>query len=112
MLTHSGLLLEHFARLATNVAGTSSATIGVLGRRNELEVTRAGYGLTREQLNAVQDIEPTLASGPDLTVVTDLAKDDRFGRKAALFDAARPALSGLYEIDLAGWGARRLHLFS
>ena len=86
MLTHSGLLLEHFARLATNVAGTSAATIGVLGRRKELEVTRAGYGLTREQLNAVQDIEPILASGPDLTVATDLAKDARFGEKAALFE--------------------------
>ena len=82
VLTHSGLLLEHFARLATNVAGTSSATIGVLGRRKELEVTRAGYGLSREQLTAIQDIEGILDSGPDLTVVPDLAQDDRFGARA------------------------------
>ena len=86
MLTHSGLLLEHFARLATNVAGTSSATIGVLGRRNELEVTRAGYGLSRDQLNAIQDIEAILDSGPDLTVVPDLTQDARFGARTAIFE--------------------------
>jgi diguanylate cyclase (GGDEF)-like protein len=91
VLTHSGLLLEHFARLATNVAGTSSATIGVLGRRKELEVTRAGYGLTREQLNAVQGIEGILESGPDLTVVPDLAQDGRFGGEQGAF-----AESGLH----------------
>ncbi|HEX3992569.1 MAG TPA: GGDEF domain-containing protein, partial [Acetobacteraceae bacterium] len=86
MLTHSGLLLEHFARLATNVAGTSSATIGVLGRRKELEVTRAGYGLSREQLTMIQDIEGILDAGPDLTVVPDLAQDERFGARTALFE--------------------------
>src|SRR5882757_912098 len=81
VLTHSGLLLEHFARLATNVAGTMAAAIGVLGRRKELEVTRAAYGLTREQMAAIQDIEPALASGPDLTVVPDLTQDDMFGAR-------------------------------
>jgi diguanylate cyclase (GGDEF)-like protein len=86
VLTHSGLLLEHFARLATNVAGTSSATIGVLGRRKELEVTRAGYGLSRDQLNMIQDIEGILDAGPDLTVVPDLAQDERFGARTALFE--------------------------
>ncbi len=86
MLTHSGLLLEHFARLATNVAGTSSATIGVLGRRKELEVTRAGYGLSRDQSTMIQDIEGILDAGPDLTVVPDLAQDERFGARTALFE--------------------------
>ena len=75
--------MEHFARLATNVAGTTSATVGVLGRRKELEVTRAGFGLSREQLTAIQEIEPILTAGPDLTVVPDLAQDARFGQKAA-----------------------------
>ena len=66
VLTHSGLLLEHFARLATNVAGTSAAAIGVLGRRKELEVTRAAYGLSREQQNAIQEFVSTWGSfNPD-----------------------------------------------
>jgi diguanylate cyclase (GGDEF)-like protein len=106
VLTHSGLLLEHFARLATNVAGTSSATVGVLGRRNELEVTRAGYGLTREQLAAVRDIENILDSGPDLTVVPDLTTDPRFGSSAPVFD--RLGLRFLTHLKLISPGGERV----
>lgn len=78
MLTRGGPLLEHFARLATNVAGTSAAVIGLRGVRKGLGPSRATFGLSREQLAAFKEIEAVLASCPKLTVVPNLAHDDRF----------------------------------
>ena len=89
MLTSGGLLLEHFARLATTVAGTSAAVVGVLGRRKGLGPTRAAYGLSAEQSAAVMEIEQVLDAGPALTVVPDLTRDDRFRARAAVFEHPR-----------------------
>jgi diguanylate cyclase (GGDEF)-like protein len=86
VLTHGGSLLEHFARLATNVAGTSAAIVGVLGRRKELGARRAAFGMSREQLAAVQEIEDILDRGTELTVIPDLTQDERLGDRSALFE--------------------------
>ena len=88
MLTHGGSLLEHFARLAANVAGTASAIVGVLGQRKESGPRRAAFGMTREQLAAVHDIEDVLDRGGALTVIPDLTRDDRLGARAAPFEHA------------------------
>ena len=76
--TSGGLLLEHFARLAAIVMGTSRAVIGVRDRRKGTGPRRATYGLPREQLTALRDIEAILEAGPDLTIVPDLTQDSRF----------------------------------
>ncbi len=86
MLTHSGLLLEHFARLAANVAGTSAAVVNVIGRRQELGPKRVAYGLSPEQQSAIQQIESLLDNGPDLAIVPDLTLDGRFGPVSEVFE--------------------------
>jgi diguanylate cyclase (GGDEF)-like protein len=89
VLTHSGLLLEHFARLATTVANTSAAVVGVAGRRKELGTKRVAYGLSAEQQAAIQDIETFLDSGPGLTIVPDLTIDRRFDLVRDVFEQPR-----------------------
>lgn len=86
MLTGGGPLLEHFARLAASVAGTSAAIIGLLGARKSLGPGRAAFGLSREQLAAFKDVEAVLASCPKLTIVPDLAEDHRFHQATAAHD--------------------------
>ncbi len=86
MLTNGGLLLEHFARLATNIAGTAAAIVGVLGRRNEQGLRRASYGLSPGQMTAIQDIEEILDRGHSLTIIPDLAQDGRFGGETPAFE--------------------------
>jgi diguanylate cyclase (GGDEF)-like protein len=89
VLSDSGLLLEHFARLAINVAGTSAAVVGVLGRRKGAGPRRAAFGLSREELATVREIERVLDAGSDLTVIPDLAQDNRFSARIALSDNSR-----------------------
>jgi diguanylate cyclase (GGDEF)-like protein len=86
VLTNGGLLLEHFARLATNIAGTAAAIVGVLGRRNEQGLRRASYGLSPGQMTAIQDIEEILDRGHSLTIIPDLAQDGRFGGETPAFE--------------------------
>jgi diguanylate cyclase (GGDEF)-like protein len=86
MLTRGGPLLEHFARLAANVAGTSAAVVGLLGARKSLGPGRAAFGLSREQLAAFMEVEAVLASCPKLTIVPDLAEDHRFHQMTAAQD--------------------------
>jgi diguanylate cyclase (GGDEF)-like protein len=86
MLNSGGPLLEHFARLAANVAGTSAATIGILGARKGLGPGRAAFGLSREQLAAFKEVEAVLASCPKLTIVPDLAEDHRFHQATSAHD--------------------------
>jgi diguanylate cyclase (GGDEF)-like protein len=50
---------------------------------------RVTYGLTREQLSAVQEVEDILETGPGLMIVPDLAEDDRFSGKAGLWRQCR-----------------------
>ena len=88
MLTDGGLLLEHLARLTTNVMRTSAAVVGVLDRRKGLEPRRAAHGLSREQLLLIKEIEAALDAGPDLTVVPDLRRDERFADRATAFERA------------------------
>jgi diguanylate cyclase (GGDEF)-like protein len=80
----SDSLVEHFARLAANVAGTSMAVVRVLGRRGDDAQTSGAFGLTREQLRTIVGIDTILSSGPVMTVVHDLVQDQRFELKAAL----------------------------
>src|SRR5580698_4298666 len=78
MLTSGGPLLEHFARLATYVAGTSAAVICLTGVRKGLAHRRGAFGLSSEQLAAFREVEAILATCPKLTVVPDLTLDARF----------------------------------
>jgi diguanylate cyclase (GGDEF)-like protein len=82
VFSNSAGLLEHFARLATNVTGTKAAVVGVLGQRRGREPRRVAYGLTSDELHAFHKIEPALDAGTDLTVIPDLARDHRFDRFA------------------------------
>jgi diguanylate cyclase (GGDEF)-like protein len=83
VLTNGGLLLDHFARLATNLAGASAAVVGVIGRRRGIAPRRAAYGLSREQTAELMQIEAILEDdGPGLTVVPDMALDERFAAAA------------------------------
>jgi diguanylate cyclase (GGDEF)-like protein len=79
------LLLEQFARLAATVTGTPMAVISVIGRRSDKEPTLAEFGLAKRQLSKIIEIDGILGSGSALTVVPDLAQDQRFdvGRPGA-----------------------------
>ena len=86
----SGLLLEHFARLAANVAGTSVAIVGVQGRRSDRSLTLAAYGLSPDRPAAILGIDKILQSESGLVAVPDLARDARFQVQSRL-----PELSDL-----------------
>ncbi|HET7884334.1 MAG TPA: EAL domain-containing protein [Acetobacteraceae bacterium] len=88
MTPRSGLLLEHFARLAANVAGTSAAIVGVQGRRSDRNPTLASYGLPQERPTAIQEIDRILHAQPGLITVPDLTKDARFSAQCRLPDLA------------------------
>jgi diguanylate cyclase (GGDEF)-like protein len=89
MLTSGGPLLEHFARLATNIAGTSAAVIGLAGVRKGLGTRRGAFGLSSEQLAAFREVEAILATCPKLTVVPDLTRDARFRPATAAHEPLR-----------------------
>jgi diguanylate cyclase (GGDEF)-like protein len=90
MLTNGGLLLEHFARLATNVAATSAAVVGVLSRPRDRRPRLAAHGLSREQFAVINEIETILDPGPGLTIVPDLTQDIRFQGRTAAFEQPCP----------------------
>jgi len=106
VFTNSGLLLEHFARLAANVAETSAAVVVVGSPRKDRRPRRAVYGLSREQSAGVADIDRILASDPSLTVVPDLACDCRFNGKIAAFE--HPCLRFLVHMNLQPSGGERI----
>jgi diguanylate cyclase (GGDEF)-like protein len=81
--------LEHFARLAADVAGTCAAVVSVVSRRKELGPKRVAYGLSPEQQSAIQNIEGFMDSGPGLTIVPDLTSDERFGLVREVFEQPR-----------------------
>ena len=106
MLTKGGFLLEDFARLAATVAGTSAAIIGMLGRRHNHGPALAVFGLLREEATTLVEIDRSLASGPRLTVVPDLAQDERFAVKAATVGHPLPAF--LAHLKLLSSGGERI----
>jgi len=79
----SGLLLGHFARLAANVAGTSTAIVGVLGRRSERSLTVAAYGLSQDRSTTILEIDRILQGEPSLAIVPDITRDARFTAQCA-----------------------------
>jgi len=101
-----GLLLEHFARLAADVAGAPAAVVGVLGPRNDRGPTLASFGLLREQLTAIVAIDKILEAGAALTIVPDLAADERFAADRAALEAAR--LRFLCHVKLLSPGGERI----
>jgi diguanylate cyclase (GGDEF)-like protein len=103
---NGGLLLEHFARLAATVAGTTAAVVCVLGRRKGHGPRRAAHGLSREQSAAVKEIETLLESGPVLTVIPDLSLDDRFDAHIALSEP--PGFRFLAHMELLSPGGERV----
>ncbi len=80
-------MLEHFARLAAHLAGTSSAAIGVLGRSKDKAPGLAACGLLADRASLALEVDAVLRAEPELTVVPDLRKDPRF-RNTALSSAS------------------------
>ena len=72
-LANSGLLLEHFARLATNIMGMTAAVIS-LRRRRGSEPRHVTYGLSCEQVAQIKDAEEILDAGADLKILPDIAQ--------------------------------------
>jgi diguanylate cyclase (GGDEF)-like protein len=106
VLTRGGFLLDDFARLAANVAGTSAAIIGMLGRRNNHGPTLAVFGILRDQATAIVEIDRVLASSPALTIVPDLAQDERFAATGATFGHPPPRFFG--HLKLLSSGGERI----
>jgi diguanylate cyclase (GGDEF)-like protein len=77
--TKSGLLLEHFARLAANVAGTAVAVVGVMGPRSDRRVRLAAFGLSHDQTEPMVEIDRLLESDSGLTIIPDLTRDAKLG---------------------------------
>jgi diguanylate cyclase (GGDEF)-like protein len=98
--------LEHFARLAANVAGTCAAVVGVVSRRKEAGPKRVAYGLSPEQQSAIQEIETFLDSGPGLTIVPDLTVDERFSLVREVFE--QPPLRFLAFMRLISPGGQQV----
>jgi diguanylate cyclase (GGDEF)-like protein len=102
----TGLLLDHFVRLAANDAATPAAVVAVLGRARDRAQRRASLGLSREQLVVVDAVDRILATSVDPTTVPDMALDDRF---AALIPTSdQPWLRFLYHANLYASGGDRV----
>ena len=99
-------MLDDFARLAANVAGTSAAVIGVRGRRNDPGPTLAVFGLLLEQATIFVEIDRILASSPRLTVVPDLSQDERFATQTPAFGHSLPRF--LAHLKLLSSGGERI----
>ena len=110
MSTKTGLLLEHFARLAANVAGTSAAVVGVLGRRTDRSPTLAAFGLAQDLSNTIVEIDRLLASEPGLTIVPDLTLDERFAARTG--STGGPQLRFLGHLKLLSAGGDRVGFIS
>ncbi len=98
--------MEHFARLAADVAGAPAAVVGVLGPRNDRGPALGSFGLQREQLTAVVAIDKILEAGAGPTIVPDLAKDGRFDASRAALEALR--LRFLCHLKLLSPGGERV----
>lgn len=85
MIINRGLLLEHLARLAADVAGTSFAMIQVMGERKERGVRRTAVGLSPQLVDALPQLEVLLNPSPELTVIPDVIADRRFASLAPAF---------------------------
>ncbi len=101
-----GLLLEHFAQLAANVAGTPMAVVSVLGRRSDGGPTLAAFGLSGDQSSTIIEINSILGTGPVLTVVPDMTQDHRFDGKNIA--SKLPDLRFLYHLKLLSSGSERV----
>jgi hypothetical protein len=99
-------LLDDFARLAANIAGTSASVIGVRGRRNDPGPRPAVFGLLREQATMFVEIDRILASSPRLTVVPDLPRDERFAAQTPAFGHPVPRFLG--HLKLLSSGGERI----
>jgi diguanylate cyclase (GGDEF)-like protein len=105
-----GLLLGHFARLAANVTGTPMAAISVLGRRSDSEPTFATFGMAKDQSRAIVKIDRIIGSGSVLTVVPDLAQDQRFDVQG--LESGQLDLRFLYHLRLLSSGGERVGFIS
>jgi diguanylate cyclase (GGDEF)-like protein len=102
----TGLLLDHFARLAANDAATSTAVVAVLGRPRDRAQRRASHGCSREELAVIDEVDRILSSSAEPTTVPDMALDDRFTAAMATLDGPRPRF--LYHINLSASGSDRV----
>jgi diguanylate cyclase (GGDEF)-like protein len=103
---NSGLLFEHFGRLAANDAGTSASVVAIFGHRKAQGPRHAGHGLSREQIAAVIDIDRVLADQTGCTVIPDLSKDPRFGAANPAFRHFR--FGFLFHLGLVSSGGERI----
>jgi diguanylate cyclase (GGDEF)-like protein len=77
VIANTGLLLEHFGRLAANDTATSAAFVSVFRQRNGRDARQAAHALTRQGIAAVAEIDKALAGETDWTVIPDMARDTR-----------------------------------
>jgi diguanylate cyclase (GGDEF)-like protein len=80
VIASTGLLLEHFSRLAANDTAASAALVAVFRQRNGRDIRQAAHGLSRQGIAVVADIDRIAAGAADWTVVPDLARDARFAQ--------------------------------
>ena len=104
--TRTGLLLEHFARLAASAAAAPIAAVGVRGHRGEIGASVAVFGLSDELTPAFVAVDAALASGSGLTMIADPCSD---GRLQSLLPGTGPVQPGfLAHLKLHSAGGERI----
>ncbi len=106
MTAKTGLLLDHFARLAAYDAATPAAVVAVLGRPRDRAQRRASHGVSREQLAAVDEVDRMLSGSVEPTTVPDMALDERFATRIAARDHPWPRF--VYHLNLYASGDDRV----
>jgi diguanylate cyclase (GGDEF)-like protein len=102
--SNTGLMLEHFGRIAAHNAGTSAAFVAVFSHRKDRGPRQAAHGLSREQAATVAEIDRIIGPSPGLTVIPDLSSDKRFGGKNTAF--SQFAFRFVVHINLLSLGGR------
>ncbi len=106
MSSNTGLLLEHFGRIAAHTAGTSAAFVAVFSHRKDRGPRQAAYGLSREQAAAVDEIDRIIGPDPNLTVIPDLSLDTRFATTAGVL--RQSGFRFVVHINLLSSGGKRI----
>lgn len=84
--TNGGPLLQHCARLAATVTGTSSALLLVRGGQKDQEPRLVALELSAPQIDAIRELERRLPDGPNVVLGPDASRDERFCALGAAWD--------------------------
>jgi len=86
MVTTGGPLLQHCASLATTVTRTTSALLLVRGSQQGHEPRLVAVALSAPQIDAIRELEGHLQDGPNVVVLSDASRDERFRALWSAFD--------------------------